>query len=251
MKIVAKHLSFFFLIVAFGCSSKTETVQEAIVEEPETIVEESKETPAVCVWDKLSVRNTPGEKGKWITSISLGESLKHLGGDTTVGNKTYAKIALNDGQEGWTRTDLIVLNAKPAVMINDTDIYNRPDLLTKSDKKFSMMNIVASMNTQDTWNEVKGKRSEGKWIDQGWVKGNNLSFEPVDIATAKFALKAIEIEDEDKKLEALNDIINNGDLSSSSFIAHIQLLVQDMETAEQEIIEDDITENYTETDSIE
>lgn len=256
MKRVTEYSALLLLIITIGCSSNTESAQEQeveVVEEPVAVV--VTEEPAVCVWDKLSVRNTPGEKGKWVTSLSVGETFKYLGADTLVGKKTYAKIALNDGKEGWTRTDLIVVNAKAAVMINDTDIYSRPDLLTKSEKKFSKMNIVASMNTQDSWNEVKGKRSEGTWVDEGWIKTSNLSFEPVDIATAKFAMKALEIKDEDDKLKALNEILENVDLSSSKFITDIQLIVSDM-TTEEEVVEEeyeDVAEEEleeTEEDSI-
>ena len=252
MKRVTKYSALVCLIIAFGCSSNKEGETDAATTAPEVVEETVQTMPAVCVWDKLSVRETPGEKGKWLTSLSVGESLTHLGADSVIGNKNYSKIALNDGKEGWTRTDLIVIDAKPAVLVNDTDIYSRPDLLTKSDKKFAMMNIVASMNTQDSWHEVKGKRTGGTWVDQGWVKGTNLSFEAVDIATAKFALKALEIEGDNEKLEALNEILDNVDLSNSNFIPHIQIMVDDLTSGVEEVEEEfaeDVVEN--ETDSIE
>lgn len=260
MKILAKNFTFLLLIIGFGCSSNTESTQEVPLEE-EVSVEENvvSESPAVCVWDKLAVRDTPGDKGKWVTSISLGESLKYHGLDSVVGKKTYGKITLNDGQQGWARTDLIVIEAKPAVVTNDTDIYTRPDLLTKSDKKFSAMDIVAMKSSQDTWGEIRGKRSEGSWIDEGWVKTSNLSFEPVDIATAKFASKAMKIKNEEAKLKALQDILENVDLSSSKFITDIELMVSDMtaieddiEIGEVEIIEDEevLVDDVTEVDSI-
>jgi len=255
MKRVTYYSAILLSIIAFSCSSKTETTEETVNAEPEVVevVEEVQAVPAVCVWDKLAVRDSPGEKGKWITSLSIGESIQYLGVDSVSGKKTYGKITLNDGKEGWARTDLIVIDAKPAVMINDTDIYKRPDLLTKSDKKFSMMNIVAVMNTQDTWSEVKGKRSEGKWVDEGWVKSSNLSFEAVDIATAKFALAALNIKDESGRLEAINEIIENVDLSSSKFISDLQIMVVDLTpNDEEEIIGDEETlEEIEETDSIE
>ena len=113
------------------------------------------------------------------------------------------------------------------------------------------MNIVAVVNTQDTWSEVKGKRTGGTWIDAGWIKSNNLSFDEVDIATAKFALAAMDIEDESKKLEALNDILENGDLSSSTFITDIRTMVIDLTPSEEELDEEpEELEEVEETDSI-
>ncbi|MEL7004877.1 MAG: hypothetical protein AAFN93_19375 [Bacteroidota bacterium] len=241
-------------IIAFGCSNNTETTSESAVSEPESaeVVEEIQELPAVCVWDKLAVRDNPGDKGQWITSLSIGESIKYLGVDSVSGKKTYGKIALNDGKVGWARTDLIVIDAKPAVMVNDTDIYKRPDLLTKSDEKFSKMNIVAVMNTQDSWSEVKGKRSEGTWVDQGWVKSSNLSFEAVDIATAKFALAALNIKDESGRLEAINEILENVDLGRSKFIGDLEVMAIDLTTEEEEIsVDEESLEQTEETDSIE
>lgn len=210
----------------------------------------SKEVEAVGIWDKVSVRATPSDDGKWLTSVSLGESLTYLGEEAKDSNdKVYYKIRLNDGKEGWVRHEFVVPEAKSAVFINESDIYNRPDLLTKSDKKFSKMDIIAVKETQDDWVEVTGKRTGGKWIENGWVRKSNISLEPVDIAMAKFAKPAMETEDVNSRAKKLEEVLNNVDLSSSAFVVdvkaaldEIKLNAGNVEEADDATLEDDTTE---------
>lgn len=237
-----------------GCSSNKEANQEQ-PQETEEVVEtvEAVQTPAVCIWDKISVRQSPDAKGKYVTALSVGESLTYLGVDSTKGDKTYAKVMLNDGKEGWALKSFIVNDAKSAVVLTDINLYSRPDLLTKSDKEFKMMDILASIEVQGDWMKIKGRRSGAKWIDEGWVKSDNISFDAVDIASAKFALEALAIEDENERIESLTEIINNSDLSGSRFITELETKLSGLTVDEVDAIEDTIEEVSIEeqpTDSI-
>ncbi|MDH5366878.1 MAG: hypothetical protein OEW67_07825 [Cyclobacteriaceae bacterium] len=248
-----KKSFYFSLIISItcilGCTSNSEHTEEISDEASSEMIteKESKVSLAVCVWDKVSVREAPGDKAKWVTSLSIGESLSYLNVDSILDKKTYSKVLLNDSKEGWTRKDFIVVDAKPAVVLGDVDLYSRPDLLTKTDKKFSMMDIISSVEQQDDWMKVRGKRDEGTWIEDGWVKAQHISFEPVDIATAKFAKQALKLEDQNKKVEAINEIINNPDLSASKFIANLEELITELNTSEKlvEVIEEIINEEQT------
>jgi hypothetical protein len=193
---------------------------------------------AVCIWDKAILKDAPEEKGKYLTSLSLGEKCTYLDDEKedNSGAKPvkYVKIKLQDGKEGWANSDLVIINSTPAVFVQNTEMYSRPDLLTKTGKSFSKMDIIAVKSTQNDFVEVVGKRKDGKWIETGWVKPANLSYTDVDIAVAKFAGKALAIEDNAKRLEALNEIINNSDLKESVFINELAGIVsadQDIETA--------------------
>lgn len=191
------------------------------------------------------MRETPDQKGKWLTSLSIGESLLFLGEtqtDATDDNREYMKVRLNDGKEGWTRGDFVVPEAQAAVFTQETFLYKRPDLLTKSENVFSLMDIVAVVETQDDWLKVKGKRTQGKWIEEGWIKASNLSVATVDIATAKFAKLALGKE-EDKQKAAIQEIVQNGDLKSSVFIAHLEEMIAEPEVEE---VEEYISENADE-----
>lgn len=221
------------LALIISCSPAAEQAQE--LETVEEIVLE--ETAAVCIWDKVSVRETPSAKGKWKTSISIGETLTYLGKEAvdSTDDKKYYNVRLADNTEGWSVSDFIIPEGKVAVFIDQNDIYKRPDLLTKTDKKFSIMDIVAIKSTQGDWFEVVGKRSEGKWIESGWIKSGNTSQETLDVAVAKFGRMALEEDNEIKQLESLQEILDNSDFSSSVFIPAIQAKYDELTALEEEM----------------
>ncbi|WP_258097253.1 SH3 domain-containing protein [Marinoscillum pacificum] len=242
------NLTYVALALTFACSSpKTESNTESeTVEETKEEVVAVEEKPAVCIWDNISVRETPSAKGKWLTSISLGESLTYVGLtaiDSSDKNREYMKVQLNDGTEGWSAADFIIPEGEIGVFLEETFIYNRPDLLTKSDKMYERLDIIAVQNTQDDWQEVIGKRSEGKWIDSGWIKKGKLSFKPIDIAAAKFLKDALSKDTEEESLESLNMILENPDLKESSIMTDVRAAVNEISgVGEEMMLSDTLTE---------
>lgn len=187
---------------------------------------------AICLLDKLSVRETPTAKGKWITSMSLGEKVyftgeKHI---DSVTKKDYFKVKLIDGKEGWSRAPFLAVNGKVGVITQKTSVYKRPDLLTKTENEFSPMDIIAVIGNQDDWVQVKGKRATGKYIEEVWVKSNNISDKQVDIATAKFAGIALTKPTMTDRIKALQEVVGNSDFAESSFIGIIQEKIKDYES---------------------
>jgi len=186
---------------------------------------------AICLLDKLSVRETPSSKGTWVTSMSLGEKV-YCTGEVhvdSVSKKEYYKVKLIDGKEGWSRSPFLAVNGKVGVITKDASIYKRPDLLTKTDNKYSPMDIIAVMSTQDDWVQVKGKRATGKYIEEVWIKSNNISDKSVDIATAKFASIAMTKGSMTDRIKELQEIVGNQDFSESSFIDLIKDKIRDYE----------------------
>lgn len=186
---------------------------------------------AICVLDKLSIRNTPGKKGKWLASMSIGEQITFTGEKITdsISKKDYSKVQLIDGKEGWTRSDFIVVGGKVGAMTAEAVVYKRPDLLTKTDKKYSPMDIIAVMTTQGDWIKVKGKRRTGKYVEESWIKSSNISENPVDIATAKYVSMALLKGNATDKIKGLRDITNNSDLSGSKFIPFIEEQINEIQ----------------------
>jgi hypothetical protein len=180
---------------------------------------------AVCIWDNVPLKDAPGESGKWLSSISIGETATYLGDTkeekTDKKSTTYIKIRLKDGKEGWAQGDLVVLKSKPAAIVESSEIYSRPNLLNKTGKSFSKMDIIAVKSEKDGFIEVVGKRKDGKWIENGWLKPKGITYDEVDIAVAKFATKALEISDSRKREEAINEIVNNTDFNNSVFISSL------------------------------
>ncbi len=240
-----QQLTLALLALSIACSSpqKEEKTESEIVESTqEEVAETIEEKPAVCIWDNISVRETPTAKGKWLTSISLGESLTSLGLeaiDSADKDRQYIKVRLNDGTEGWSAADFVITEGKIGVFLEETFIYNRPDLLTKSDKMFERLDIIAVMYIQGDWQEVIGKRSEGNWIDSGWIKKGKLSFESIDIATAKFLKDALSKDSDEDQLKSLETILENPDLQESAIMLDVKTAISLLTGPEEEITASD------------
>lgn len=54
------------------------------------------------------------------------------------------------------------------------------------------------------------------------MKSGNISFESIDMARAKFDRKALEIENEEERVAAINETIENPDLSGSRFVDELE-----------------------------
>jgi uncharacterized protein YgiM (DUF1202 family) len=217
------HLSIFILVVSLlvSCKSKKSTVGGA------DSLGEANPDLAVCIWDKVSLKESPADKGKWLASLSLGEKCTYLDDTKEEDSKKYYKVKLQDNKEGWVQSDFVILKSKPATVAKEAEVYSRPDLLTKTDKTYGLMDIVAVKSEQGDFAEVAGKRKTGKWIETGWIKTSCLSFTDVDIAVAKYGSKALSIADRQKRNKALNEIIDNSDYKSSVFINTLFKMVDD------------------------
>lgn len=209
------------LVLFSNCKSKPSAADAVEVD--------GEQTYAVCIWDRASLKETPEEKGKWLESLSLGEKCEYLDEtkEDNSGTKPvqYYKVRLSGGKEGWVQATLMSLNSKPAALNQNADVYSRPDLLTKTNKAFSKMDIVAVKNAEGDFVEVTGKRKDGKWVETGWIKAANVTYSDIDIAVAKFGGKALKIEDEAKKREAIKEILDNSDFSNSIFITDLYEIV--------------------------
>lgn len=205
----------------------------------EAVEGDGEETYAVCIWDRASLKESPDEKGKWLESVSLGEKCEYLGEtkEDNSGTKPvqYYKVRLQGGKEGWVQATLMALDSKPAALNQNAEVYSRPDLLTKTNKAFSKMDIVAVLKSEGDFIEITGKRKDGKWIETGWIKSSNVTYSDIDIAVAKFGGKALRIEDEAKKREAVKEILDNSDFSNSIFINDLYEAVNVAPQAEEAI----------------
>ena len=228
------------LTVGFGsCSQKGASTKEASSEntkkqetQPEIV-----EKKAVCIWDNLSVRETPMyTKKNYITSLSKGEKLTSLGltAYDSTGKVEYVKVKLQDGTEGWSSHSFIVEDADPAVLVKETSIYKRPDLLTKTSNEFSTMDIIAIKDIDGDWVEVAGQRKDAKYFSEGWIKKGALSLDEIDIAMAKFLRKAEGIDDDEEKLKTIQDLVENSDFSSSNFMNTAKKILDEITDANVE-----------------
>lgn len=175
------------------------------------------EIASVCIYDNASVISEPSKKdGKFISNISLGEKVYFLSEnevDENNKNKKYIFIKMLDGKEGWIQAEFVSINAKPAVIIEKTDLYARPDLSTISKKSYEPMDIIAIASRKDDWLETIGKKAAVK----GWIKDKGYSESTTDIATALLVKRALAKSKQSERLAELLNIYNNSNLSGSSF----------------------------------
>lgn len=215
-------------------SSQEEVQIEEVKEEPVKMVE------AVSIWDGISVREEPSADGKWISSVSLGEKVMMTGNtaiDSASDNKKYVEIKLGDDKQGWV-VEGFVEEGKAVAALREVQIFKRPDLLTKTEKSFSPMDVLVLMDTKDEWVEVKGKKQGDKWFSSGWVKRTELTDDEVDIAVAVYGQKALAIENEDKRAEAIEEILENTSFTSSQFMADLKEELNDLQNQEEEMLEE-------------
>lgn len=238
-----------FAILAIGLLSCSGTENKE-KEEQSTVQEETlKKVDAVSIWDGISVREEPTSDGKWISSISLGEKVLMTGKtavDSSEDNREYVEIKLGDDKQGWVVSDFVE-EGTAVTAIREAQIFKRPDLLTKSDKSFSAMDVLVLMETKDEWVEVKGKSQGETWFWSGWVKRTDLSDNEVDIAVAVYAQKAMEIEDEEKRSEAIQEILENESFTSSQFMVDLKNELNELSSEDEELM----TEPTEEKDSVE
>ena len=243
-------------IFTFGCGSNQS--KESSNEDNEQIENEAQnddvnanneitEAPIVCLWSKVSVKKTPNAKGKWVATMYLGETATYKGlteTDTTVQKgKDYAKIELIDGTQGWVDLRFFAIDAKPAVIRESSKLYQRPDILTASKKEYDKMQFVVVTEEKGEWAKIKGKRAQDNWFTEGWVKANHITDNSIDVNVAILTNRAMAIADTAKKTEALQEIVNNSDLSGSIFITDINNLISDLSQS-QEAVEEQVEESY-------
>lgn len=234
-----KNFIYLFVLAAFLISCGGESTKS---EKTENIVEEK--IDCICLWDQVSIKEEPVKKGKYLSSVSLGEKVIFLG-ETSVDsldkNREYMKIELSDGTIGWSTKSLFAQNAYTAAVADFAPIFKRPDILTATQDKFEKMDIVAVCKTKDDWMEVYGARKKLK----GWIKKETLTTKQEDIAVSVLV---------EKKLKKNNEIVSSEiegflaelPIKNSDFIAYLNELNQKFKAEANEMNQEEEAEQTIE-----
>ena len=184
--------------------------------------------PAVCLWERLSVREAPEDKAKSLTTIRMAEKVYDLGermvDANSSGKNEYMKISLSDGTMGWVQSNLMASNARSVVATEEIDVYSRPDVLTKTEKKIQKMDIIALLElkgglaTGDGWFRVKSKPAASTWYVEGWIKAANYTSEPLEVSVASYTAEAGRESDAGVRQKKLREIISNTAFVDSRFL---------------------------------
>lgn len=223
-KIITK-LAILTLLLFFvsACGSEGNNEAEGTKKENDVIAKKEvlEKLPSVCIWDKGTIREQPEKKGKFVSSMSLGETITWLGKtevDSSDKNKTYYNVVLSDGTEGWASEYVIAPNAKPAIATKEVPIYKRPDLLTITEKSFDEMDLVAVTKENNEWVEVVGKERK----KTGWIKSRLISYKSEDVAFGLLATKALALKDSVKRYARISELVENPSFANSRFLRDLK-----------------------------
>jgi hypothetical protein len=175
----------------------------------------------IIIWNEVGIRATPEEKGKYVTSVYLGEHVD-LAGDTASelsGKKRnyYHKVVLADGQEGWVRDEFLAIDVQPAAVMSEAQIFKRPDIATVTEKTFTMSDYVVVKKVDGEFVEVTGKIAGEKWFTTGFVQASNISYADLEVQYSGLKRRAGE-ETKEKVRNALMTQLANGEMFSASVL---------------------------------
>lgn len=193
-----KTLSFFLIpmaaLVALSCNP-TQSDQTAGSDTTSTAAPETKAAQInIILWSEVGVHATPEEKGKYVTSVYLGEHVD-ITGDTASevsGKKRnhYHKVTLADGNTGWVRDEFLAIDVQPAAVVGEAPIYKRPDIATITEKSFVISDFVVVRKTEGDFVEITGKIAGDKWFTTGFVPATAISYAPIEIQYAALKRRA-------------------------------------------------------------
>lgn len=175
---------------------------------------------AVCLWPDLAVRKEAGNNAKYISSLSLGETVKLLGdevADPTNSSKGFVKVELSDGKTGWVNKYCIAPGTRAGAVKQEENINKRPDPLTSTGKKLQPMKLVAVSEPKDGWVEVVSEKRELS----GWISESAVTVDPKDVTIAALASqKGISFTDTSK--EKIEKFIADAPYTDSYFITALK-----------------------------
>lgn len=238
-----------------GCSSGNSNNSGESTDSTSTDTEapataEQKEVPAISLWDGISVRQEPSKQGKWLSSITLGETVTFLGQtaiDSTDKDRKYLKVVLSDGTEGWSVEYGLAVDAKLAATRADAAIYKRPDMLTVTKTIIDPMSMVAVEEENGEFVKVVGKERKKK----GWILKSKLVFDSEEVAVAVLAEKQLKKVGNSYDPKALETFLENVPFKSTDFYNDLMIKLNTSSMATDEAMEDMEEENIEGDSAIE
>ena len=196
---------------------------------------------AVSVWDGHSLRAEPDGKSKWLASVSFGEKMTLLGESKSDDKRTYEKVVLLDGKEGWVRDDLIHKGGTFGVVTKSAQIYSRPSISNIADKNVEFGTLVVVKQEKEEFKEFIAKNDKKNNRQRGWVLGGStVTTDETDIAVAVLLEKAKSESNRTKRKSMLESIYNNDSYKSSVFYDMAQEMYDGMGEAAAELSDDEL-----------
>jgi uncharacterized protein YgiM (DUF1202 family) len=193
------------------------------------------ENAAISSWEGQSVRSAPGSgAGEWVATLAFGEKLELMGESSTdeKSKKTFAKIRLLDGKDGWVREDMIQKSGTLAAISEPAQVYARPGISNIKDEVLESTTLVILGTKQEDFVEFTAQ-NKGSARSKGWLLGDKgYTTAQLDITVAILIQKARAEKNQATATQKLRDILRNSTYAASNFIDDIEVMVQEVETAE-------------------
>lgn len=190
---------------------------------------------ALSTWEGHSVRTAPGSGGEWVASLPFGEKLELLG-ETQTDEKTkksYAKVRLLDGKDGWVREDMIQAGGVLGAITETAQVYSRPGISNIKDETLEPTSLVVLTTKQDDFIEFTAQ-NKGNSRSKGWMLGDrSYTVTQVDITVAILLRKALADKSHENKVKRLEDIRRNSAYSESVFLDEIDGLLNEEQMVEE------------------
>lgn len=230
-------ISFVFLLLVSCTVRENADMKEKSAEEA---------VPAVCIWDGISVRKNPFRDAAVLSRLNLGEKVTYLGIsaiDSTYRNQVYNYIRLSDERKAWVPAFSLVTGAGPAVVISETPVYRRPDLLTITNKTLGAMDIIAVTDTSDDWLSFYSAKKN----QYGWIQSEAISIQMEDIAFSLYAGRILNEKSGRSLAEKIDSILNNNLYPEAVFVP----IMKELREKERERIqiEDIMRQNIRQKDN--
>lgn len=241
-------ISLFSGIALISCGGEEENTGNSLIEKAEKIssdsravadslaksIEENKDPISyISLWNSsLRISNPKGFK--WSpTKVKYGRSMSFLR-DSLVGKKKYALVELIDGKQGWINEYVVAKDARTAIVISPTNIYNAPDPLELTKNKLAVGDIVVVYNEQ-VGDYVEFVTEEKK--TKGYLKAKGaFSSKSTDIESGIALGHILDMEPSVDQQKALEEFLENESYKASVF-----------GTKAKEILDSGIEENIVET----
>ncbi len=179
-----------------------------------------KNNAAICIRSSY-LKEEASTAAKNSSSVFMGEILEHSGDTVQEAlaedrKTTWGKVTLSDGKEGWIPESQIIRAATPGAVMADVALCSRPTIGTRTNRTLSKLDFVAiTIQREDGWAEVVGKRVGAGALVSGWVSTEFISTKPSDVAVAVLYSRAMDIRDEDRQKEAMDKLKEAQELAIS------------------------------------
>jgi len=179
----------------------------------------------VTAWESIGIRIAPDKTSQQIGTVRFGTDIMKMTDEKEEveedkKQRTYLKVVLADGTEGWINDYLIIPNGEGAVIIKQTPVFKNPKTSNETLKNwtFEAGDPVIKTDVAGDYAYIYSERKEKK----GWVPLKCLAVSPSEVKVAMLLKKALAETDEKAKMKSLQNIRNMSGLEDLKMVKVVE-----------------------------